>query len=145
MYMYLSNSITLLFLAHTFPQEFEASLSELKPQMMTVLVQGKQLKESCSAKDGPLISDQLDQLNTAWSKLYSDSLGRKHKLEEALLQLGQFHDALAELLTWLADSMSSLDGAPPPGVQPDSVEAQMRELEVRGVTSGRAQDYVTCV
>ena len=113
--------------------------------MMTVLVQGKQLKESCSAKDGPLISDQLDQLNTAWSKLYSDSLGRKHKLEEALLQLGQFHDALAELLTWLADSMSSLDGAPPPGVQPDSVEAQMRELEVRGVTSGWAQDYVTCV
>ena len=133
------NSITLLFLAHSFSQEFEASLSELKPQMMTVLAQGKQLKESCSAKDGPLISDQLDQLNTAWSKLYSDSLGRKHKLEEALLQLGQFHDALAELLTWLADSMSSLDGAPPPGVQPDSVEAQMRELEVR-----RAQDYVTC-
>ena len=100
--------------------------------MMTVLAQGKQLKESCSAKDGPLIYDQLDQLNTAWSKLYLDSLGWKYKLEEALLQLGQFHDVLAELLTWLADSMSSLDGALPPGVQPDSVEAQMNELEVRG-------------
>ena len=89
------------------------------------------MKDSCSVKDNLLVSSNQDQLNASWSNLYSDSLSRKHQLEEALLQLGQFHDALAELLTWLAGSMTRLASSPPPGVQPDNVEAQIQELEVR--------------
>ena len=112
-------------------QAFETSLAELKPQISAVLAQGKQLKDNCSSIDTPAISDQLDQLNTAWSQLYSDGFGRKHQLEDALLQLGQFHDALAELLTWLADSMNTLREAPPPGVKPESVELQLQELKVK--------------
>ena len=87
--------------------------------MVEVLSQGKQLKGSYSAKDSPLISSQLDQLNSALSNLCSS---RKHQLEEALLQLWQIHDALAELLTWLAGSMTWLAGSTPPWVQPDNVE-----------------------
>ena len=49
-----------------------------------------------------------------------------------MLQLGQFHEALAELLPWLADNMARLAGFPPPGVQPDNVEPQIQELEVIG-------------
>jgi len=41
-----------------------------------------------------------------------------------------FHDALAELLPWLADNVTRLAGSPPPGVQPDNVEAQIQELQV---------------
>lgn len=111
-------------------QEFEESLSELKPKVTAALVQGKQLKDSCSAQDGPYISEQLEKLNTAWSQLNSDSLGRKHKLEDALLQLGQFHDALAELLTWIVNCSSKISDAPPPGVKAESVEGQMRDLKV---------------
>ena len=38
-----------------------------------------------------------------------------------------------ELLTFLAGSMTQLAGSSPPGVQPDNVEAQIQELEVRDV------------
>ena len=90
--------------------------------MVEVLSQGKQLKGSYSAKDSPLISSQLDQLNSASSNLCSGSPSRKHQLEETLLQLWQIHDALAELLTWLAGSMTWWAGSTPPWVQPDNVE-----------------------
>jgi len=98
--------------------------------MMAVLSQGKWLKSGYSAKDNPLISSKQDQLNSTWSNLYSDRLSWKHLLEEALLQLGQIHVALAELLTWLADNMTQLASSPPQGMQPDNVEAQIQELEV---------------
>ena len=71
--------------------------------MMAVLSQGKQMKDSCSAKDNLLISSNQDQLNSTWSNLYPDSLSWKHQLEEALLHLGLLLDTLVELLTWLAD------------------------------------------
>ena len=53
----------------TCTQEFEASLSELKPRMMAVLSWGKRLKDNCSAKDNFLIyriyaSITYTQLNT---------------------------------------------------------------------------------
>ena len=64
----------------------------------------------------------MDKLNAAWSKLHSDGLGRKHKLEDALLQLGQFHDALGELLTWIAGCTGRLAQAGEPGVDPGAVE-----------------------
>ena len=41
-----------------------------------------------------------------------------------------------ELLTFLAGSMTQLAGSPPPALQPDNVEAQIQELEVR--------DFVIC-
>ena len=116
-------------------QEFEASLSELKPRVTKALELGKQLKENCSSIDGPHISDQLDQLNNAWSQLNSDSLTRKHSLEDGLLQLGQFQDALGELLAWILDSTAKLSNAPLPGVKVGKVETQLRDLQVRALLS----------
>ena len=81
-------------------------------------------------QDGPAITQQLEQLNTAWSKLHSDSLSRKHQLEDALLQLGQFHDALAQLLSWITDCTGKLSEAAPPGVRSEAVETQISELNV---------------
>lgn len=111
-------------------QEFEVSLADLKSKITTTLAQGKKLKESCSSVDGPFIKDQLDKLNSAWSSLHSDGLGRKHKLEDALLQLGQFHDALAELLSWISNCTSRLTDARAPGVEPSAVEGQIQDLQV---------------
>ncbi|CAI8055159.1 Dystonin, partial [Geodia barretti] len=90
---------------------------------------GKRLKEACSAKDGPAVTQQLDQLSAAWAKLNSDTLNRKHQLEDALLQLGQFHDALAQLLSWIADSTGKVSEAPPPGIKTEAVEMQLNELK----------------
>lgn len=111
-------------------QEFESSLSPIKSKIAEVQSQGKQLKDSCSSQDGPFIKEQLEKLNGSWSQLYSDSLGRKHQLEDALLQLGQFHDALAELLEWIANCKSRLTNARPPAVKIRGIEAQANDLEV---------------
>ena len=80
--------------------------------------------------DSPYLKEQMDKLNAAWSALYSDGLSRKHKLEDALLQLGQFHDALGELLTWIANCSGRLTEAREPGVEPSAVEGQIQDLEV---------------
>ena len=111
-------------------QEFEASLSELKPKVTKALEQGKVLKDSCSSLDEPHISDQLEKLTSAWSQLNSDSLARKHKLEDGLLQLGQFQDALGELMAWIVDCTGKVTDAPLPGVKVGSVETQLRDLQV---------------
>ena len=112
-------------------QEFESSLADLKSKITTTLSQGKKLKENCSPVDGPYLKEQMDKLNAAWSGLHSDGLGRKHKLEDALLQLGQFHDALGELLTWIANCSGRLTEAREPGVEPSAVEGQIQDLQVQ--------------
>ena len=102
----------------------------MKPQITATLDKGKKLKENCSQLDSPFLRDQLDKLNAAWSKLHSDGLGRKHKLEDGLLQLGQFHDALAELLTWICNCTGRLTEARAPGIEPSAVEGQIQDLQV---------------
>ena len=106
------------------------SLAEVKPMIISALSQGKKLRESCSSRDKPFIKEQIDKLNAAWSQLHSSGLERKHKLEDALLQLGQFHDALGELLMWITNCTARLMEARPPGVEPSSVEGQVHDLEV---------------
>ena len=46
------------------------------------------------------------------------------------MQLGQFHDALAELLEWIATCKNRLTNAGPPAVKVRKVEAQTHDLEV---------------
>lgn len=111
-------------------QEFESSLSMLKSKIQSTLSQGKKLKESCSPVDGLYLREELEQLNVAWAQLHSEALGRKHKLEDALLQLGQFHDALGELFTWIASCTGRLKEAREPGVEPGAVEGQIQDFQV---------------
>ena len=112
------------------PQSFEVSMTALKPRIMEALSQGKQLEDTCSPLDGPALATQLDTLNSAWSQLCSGGLSRKHQLEDALLRLGQFHEALAELLGWIEAGTTRLRGARPPGARLQTVEEHMHELKV---------------
>ena len=105
-------------------------MTDLKSRITSALGRGKDVRDSCSAQDKPFLKDQMDKLNAAWSQLHSGGLERKHKLEDALLQLGQFHEALGELLMWIASSTARLMEARPAGVDPSAVEAQLQDLEV---------------
>ena len=109
------------------------SFVDLKSKITSALSLGKKLRESCSLQDKPFLKEQMDKLNAAWSQLHSNGLERKHKLEDALLQLGQFHDALGELLMWVSNCTGRLMEARPPGVEPSSVEGQINDLEVSGM------------
>ena len=45
---------------------------------------------------------------------------------------GQFHDALAELLQWIGTESSALTTAPPPGVEEETINRKIQDLEVGG-------------
>lgn len=52
---------------------------------------------------------QLEEVNMRWDDLCNQTNERQQRLEEALLQLGQFELALNELLVWLKQTDKNLD------------------------------------
>lgn len=105
-------------------------MQEIKPKITNCLTKGKQLKESCHHDDRPWVDARLDELNTSWAKLQSSCQSRQHQLENALLRLGQFREALAELLEWIDESKNALGQREAPGVSLEDLETQMNELQV---------------
>nr|XP_046254861.1 microtubule-actin cross-linking factor 1 [Scatophagus argus]XP_046254862.1 microtubule-actin cross-linking factor 1 [Scatophagus argus] len=60
-----------------------------------------------------------------WDGLESETVGRQHQLECALLGLGQFQNTLDELHTWLSRTAEQLQGS-----QPVSIDLQTCEIEL---------------
>ena len=79
------------------------------------------------------MESKLDELNSFWSKLQSSSTSRQQELENALLRLGQFHEALGELLSWFEEADKILRGGEmggASGINIESLESQMKDLQV---------------
>lgn len=55
----------------------------------------------------------------------------QHKLEGALLALGQFQHALDELLTWLTHTEDLLNEQRPVGGDPKAIEIELAKHHVR--------------
>ena len=111
-------------------QGFELAVQALVPTVEDVRSKGKALQGSCAVSDRPHISDQLDKMNELWHKVNSEGMDRKHSLESALLQLGQFHDAVAEFLHWVNNATAGLNAQKQPGVTMETTEAHLKVLEV---------------
>ncbi|XP_029694434.1 microtubule-actin cross-linking factor 1 isoform X1 [Takifugu rubripes] len=60
-----------------------------------------------------------------WDSLESETVGRQHQLECALLGLGQFQNTLDELHTWLSRTAEQLEG-----IRPISIDLQACEIEL---------------
>ncbi|XP_027142135.1 microtubule-actin cross-linking factor 1, isoforms 1/2/3/5 isoform X3 [Larimichthys crocea] len=60
-----------------------------------------------------------------WDGLESETVGRQHQLECALLGLGQFQNTMDELHTWLSRTAEQLQGS-----QPISIDLQACEIEL---------------
>ncbi|XP_070068873.1 microtubule-actin cross-linking factor 1 isoform X41 [Drosophila takahashii] len=70
---------------------------------------GKNLLERAPKGDRPVLDKMLIELKEQWTRVWSKSIDRQRKLEEALLLSGQFSDALGELLEWLKKAKSRLN------------------------------------
>ncbi|KRJ99265.1 uncharacterized protein Dyak_GE13333, isoform W [Drosophila yakuba] len=70
---------------------------------------GKNLLERAPKGDRPVLDKMLIELKEQWTRVWSKSIDRQRKLEEALLLSGQFSDALGELLDWLKKAKSRLN------------------------------------
>ncbi|XP_046866318.1 dystonin isoform X17 [Drosophila willistoni] len=70
---------------------------------------GKNLMERAPKGDRPVLDKMLLELKEQWTRVWSKSIERQRKLEEALLLSGQFSDALGELFDWLKKAKGRLN------------------------------------
>ncbi|XP_006835798.1 PREDICTED: dystonin isoform X2 [Chrysochloris asiatica] len=88
------------------------------------------LKKVTEESDKHTVQDPLMELKLIWDSLDERIINRQHKLEGALLALGQFQHALDELLTWLTHTEGLLGEQKPVGGDPKAIEIELAKHHV---------------
>lgn len=105
--------------------------------------QAQELTERTSAEQAAALKEPLASVNRRWDELLRGIVERQRQLENALLRLGQFQHALAELLTWIDNTNRTLDNElKPVAGDPQLLEVELAKLKVidfQSVSQGRSQ------
>ncbi|XP_043306591.1 dystonin isoform X13 [Cervus canadensis] len=88
------------------------------------------LKKVTEDSDKHSVQDPLMELKLIWDSLEERIINRQHKLEGALLALGQFQHALDELLAWLTHTEGLLGEQKPVGADPKAIEIELAKHHV---------------
>ncbi|XP_029394922.1 dystonin isoform X2 [Mus pahari] len=88
------------------------------------------LKKVTEEVDRRTVQDPLTELKLIWDSLDERIVSRQHKLEGALLALGQFQHALDELLAWLTHTKGLLSEQKPVGGDPKAIEIELAKHHV---------------
>nr|KAF6462252.1 hypothetical protein HJG59_011293 [Molossus molossus] len=88
------------------------------------------LKKVTEENDKHTVQDPLMELKLIWDSLDERIINRQHKLEGALLALGQFQHALDELLAWLTHTEGLLSEQKPVGGDPKAIEIELAKHHV---------------
>ncbi|XP_046874566.1 microtubule-actin cross-linking factor 1 isoform X2 [Hypomesus transpacificus] len=88
------------------------------------------LKKVSDQTDRDMIQEPLTELRHLWDNLGDKITQRQHKLEGALLALGQFQHALAELVSWLSHTHATLDTQRPINSDPKAIEIELAKHHV---------------
>ncbi|XP_040585382.1 dystonin isoform X4 [Mesocricetus auratus] len=88
------------------------------------------LKKVTEEGDKHTVQDPLMELKLIWDSLDERIVSRQHKLEDALLALGQFQHALDELLAWLTHTKGLLSEQKPVGGDPKAIEIELAKHHV---------------
>ncbi|XP_060608764.2 dystonin isoform X25 [Anolis sagrei] len=88
------------------------------------------LKKVTEESDKHTVQEPLSELKLLWESLEDKIVSRQHKLEGALLALGQFQHALDELLTWLTHTEDLLNDQKPVGSDPKAIEIELAKHHV---------------
>ncbi|XP_068926763.1 dystonin isoform X12 [Petaurus breviceps papuanus] len=88
------------------------------------------LKKVTEESDKHTVQDPLMELKLIWGSLDERIIHRQHKLEGALLALGQFQHALDELMTWLTHTEDLLNEQKPVGGDPKAIEIELAKHHV---------------
>uniref|UniRef100_A0A8C2UJZ3 Dystonin n=1 Tax=Chinchilla lanigera TaxID=34839 RepID=A0A8C2UJZ3_CHILA len=88
------------------------------------------LKKVKEESDKHTVQDPLMELKLIWDSLDERIINRQHKLEGALLALGQFQHALDELLAWLTHTEGLLSEQKPVGSDPKAIEVELAKHHV---------------
>ncbi|XP_061410237.1 microtubule-actin cross-linking factor 1-like isoform X2 [Lethenteron reissneri] len=88
------------------------------------------LKRVKEEENRMVIAGPLRDLKEQWETLDTKILSRQHKMEAALLALGQFQHALDELLTWLEHTEGLLEEQKPVANEPKAIEIELAKHHV---------------
>ncbi|TKS89077.1 Microtubule-actin cross-linking factor 1 [Collichthys lucidus] len=88
------------------------------------------LKKVSDQTDRDMIQEPLTELRHLWDNLGDKITQRQHKLEAALLALGQFQHALSELQAWLNHTHTTLDTQRPVSSDPKAIEIELAKHHV---------------
>ncbi|KAM9775744.1 microtubule-actin cross-linking factor 1 isoform 17-T17 [Syngnathus typhle] len=88
------------------------------------------LKKVSDQTDRDMIQEPLTELRHLWENLGDKITQRQHKLEAALLALGQFQHALSELQAWLTHTYTTLDTQRPISSDPKAIEIELAKHHV---------------
>uniref|UniRef100_A0A672SVA4 Microtubule actin crosslinking factor 1 n=1 Tax=Sinocyclocheilus grahami TaxID=75366 RepID=A0A672SVA4_SINGR len=88
------------------------------------------LKKVSDQTDRDMIQEPLIELRHLWDNLVDKITIRQHKLEGALLALGQFQHALSELQSWLSHTHATLDTQRPISSDPKAIEIELAKHHV---------------
>ncbi|XP_038827418.1 microtubule-actin cross-linking factor 1-like [Salvelinus namaycush] len=88
------------------------------------------LKKVSDQNDRDMIQEPLTELRHLWDNLGDKIIHRQHKLEGALLALGQFQHALSELQSWLSHTHATLDTQRPINSDPKAIEIELARHHV---------------
>lgn len=88
------------------------------------------LKKVSDQTDRDMIQEPLTELRHLWENLGDKITQRQHKLEAALLALGQFQHALSEIQSWLSHTHATLDTQRPVSSDPKAIEIELAKHHV---------------
>ncbi|XP_073776575.1 dystonin isoform X31 [Danio rerio] len=112
-------------------KEFKGDAYQLQIEMERLNHQaGLLLKKVMDEDDRTSISEPMNELKMLWENLDKKIINRQHKLEGALLALGQFQHALDELLTWLTHTEELLGEQRKACGDPKAIEIELAKHHV---------------
>ncbi|TSK31439.1 Microtubule-actin cross-linking factor 1, isoforms 1/2/3/5 [Bagarius yarrelli] len=112
-------------------KQFKVEVYQQQIDMEKLCHQGELLLKKVSDQaDRDMIQEPLTELRHLWDNLGDKITVRQHKLEGALLALGQFQHALSELQSWLSHTHATLDTQRPVNSDPKAIEIELAKHHV---------------
>nr|XP_034975642.1 microtubule-actin cross-linking factor 1 isoform X16 [Zootoca vivipara] len=112
-------------------KEFKMEVYQQQIEMEKLNHQGGlMLKKAMDETDRDIIREPVTELKHLWENLNEKIAHRQHKLEGALLALGQFQHALAEVMAWLTHTEELLDAQRPINGDPKVIEVELAKHHV---------------
>uniref|UniRef100_A0A3Q2EFL7 Microtubule-actin cross-linking factor 1-like n=1 Tax=Cyprinodon variegatus TaxID=28743 RepID=A0A3Q2EFL7_CYPVA len=112
-------------------KQYKVDVYQQQIDMEKLCHQGELLLRKVSDQtDRDMIQEPLTELRHLWENLGEKITQRQHKLEGALLALGQFQHALSELQAWLNHTHTTLDTQRPVSSDPKAIEIELAKHHV---------------
>ncbi|KTF96951.1 hypothetical protein cypCar_00049146 [Cyprinus carpio] len=112
-------------------KEFKGDAYQLQIEMERLNHQaGLLLKKVLEEAERTSILEPMNELKMLWDNLDKKIINRQHKLEGALLALGQFQHALDELLAWLSHTEELLGEQRKACGDPKAIEIELAKHHV---------------